>query len=313
MPVRLVRRDDGDVHWMFSRATVERIEGWQCAARRFAGSPPTCTVAPAGPRQLLIGQWLALPFVLLCAWLLGILSVGSRSDCWGEWPRARPTRWDDELLSRIGSRWRLPGPWLSFTSSYLGWGCTSPPRTFSIASYARLLPDLLLDPGRSVDVARNVSSRPLDQGSSCARHCFHLEPASEKSWSSFFGVVALLLRAGISGDQFGCRLGHWRLAIALAAQKKTVENLFGAFSIGADQPFREGDFVRIEDFVGTVETIGLRSTRVRTLDRTLISIPNGKLAEMRVESFAVRDRHSTRLHRRTGLPNQRGADATGDR
>jgi MscS family membrane protein len=48
--------------------------------------------------------------------------------------------------------------------------------------------------------------------------------------------------------------------------------------------------VRIEDFVGTVESIGLRSTRVRTLDRTLISIPNGKLAEMRLESFTARDR-----------------------
>ena len=42
--------------------------------------------------------------------------------------------------------------------------------------------------------------------------------------------------------------------------------------------------------MGTVEAVGLRSTRVRTLDRTLISIPNGKLAEMRIESFAVRDR-----------------------
>ncbi len=42
--------------------------------------------------------------------------------------------------------------------------------------------------------------------------------------------------------------------------------------------------------VGTVESIGLRSTRIRTLDRTLISIPNGKLAELRLESFAVRDR-----------------------
>jgi MscS family membrane protein len=69
-----------------------------------------------------------------------------------------------------------------------------------------------------------------------------------------------------------------------------MENLFGAFSIGADQPFREGDFVRIEDFVGTVEHIGLRSTKVRTLDRTLITVPNGRLAEMRLESFSARDR-----------------------
>jgi MscS family membrane protein len=53
---------------------------------------------------------------------------------------------------------------------------------------------------------------------------------------------------------------------------------------------REGEFVRVEDFVGTVESIGLRSTRFRTLDRTMITIPNGKLADMRLETFAARDR-----------------------
>jgi MscS family membrane protein len=84
-------------------------------------------------------------------------------------------------------------------------------------------------------------------------------------------------------------LGLGGLALALAAQK-TVENLFGAFSIGVDQPFREGDFVKVEDFVGTVEAIGLRSTRFRTLDRTIVTLPNGKVADMRLESFAVRDR-----------------------
>ncbi|MGH7617378.1 MAG: mechanosensitive ion channel family protein, partial [Gemmatimonadaceae bacterium] len=72
--------------------------------------------------------------------------------------------------------------------------------------------------------------------------------------------------------------------------QKTVENLFGAFSIGVDQPFREGDFVKVDDFVGTVEGIGLRSTRFRTLDRTIITLPNGRLADMRLESFTARDR-----------------------
>jgi MscS family membrane protein len=104
-----------------------------------------------------------------------------------------------------------------------------------------------------------------------------------------FGTVALLSEFGYPVTSLVAGLGIGGLAVALAAQK-TVENLFGAFSIGADQPFREGDFVRIEDFVGTIEVIGLRSTKIRTLDRTLITIPNGKLAEMRLESYSVRDR-----------------------
>jgi len=105
------------------------------------------------------------------------------------------------------------------------------------------------------------------------------------------GVVAVLSELGypVASLIAGLGIGGLALALALAAQK-TVENLFGAFSIGVDQPFQEGDFVRIEDFVGTVESVGLRSTRIRTLDRTLIIMPNGKLADMRIETFSVRDR-----------------------
>jgi MscS family membrane protein len=102
-------------------------------------------------------------------------------------------------------------------------------------------------------------------------------------------AVALLSELGYPVASLLAGLGIGGLAVALAA-RSTLENLFGAFSIGADQPFREGDFVKIEDFVGTVETVGLRSTRIRTLDRTLISLPNGKLADMRIESFTARDR-----------------------
>ena len=84
-------------------------------------------------------------------------------------------------------------------------------------------------------------------------------------------------------------LGIGGLALAFGAQK-TIENLFGSISLAADQPFRVGDFVKIEDFTGNVERIGMRSTQIRTLDRTLISLPNGKLADMQIEDFASRDR-----------------------
>lgn len=103
------------------------------------------------------------------------------------------------------------------------------------------------------------------------------------------GVLTALSELGYPVSSLLAGLGLGGLAFALAAQK-TVENLFGAVSLAVDQPFREGDFVRVDDFVGTVELIGMRSTRFRTLDRTLISIPNGKLADSRLESFAARDR-----------------------
>jgi MscS family membrane protein len=118
-------------------------------------------------------------------------------------------------------------------------------------------------------------------------------------------AVALLSMLGYPVASLVAGLGLGGLALALAAQK-TVENLFGAFSIGVDQPFREGDFVKVEDFVGTVEAVGLRSTRFRTLDRTLISIPNGRLADMRLESYAARDR--IRLSSTVGLVYDTTAD-----
>lgn len=104
-----------------------------------------------------------------------------------------------------------------------------------------------------------------------------------------FGVLAVLSELGYSVTSVLAGLGIGGIALALGAQK-TLENVFGAFALAVDQPIREGELVRVEDFLGTVESIGLRSTRIRTADRTIISIPNGKLADMRLESYAARDR-----------------------
>jgi len=84
------------------------------------------------------------------------------------------------------------------------------------------------------------------------------------------------------------------IAVALAAQK-TVEHLFGGLSLIADQPVKVGDFCRFGDQVGTVERIGMRSTRVRTLDRTVVTVPNAEFANLRLENFAERDRIWLRL------------------
>ena len=103
------------------------------------------------------------------------------------------------------------------------------------------------------------------------------------------GAVMIISQAGYPVGSLIAGLGIGGLALALGAQK-TLENVFAAFAMAVDEPFRLGDFVSIDQVLGNVESIGLRSTRIRTLDRTLVAIPNGKLAEMRTESFAARDR-----------------------
>ena len=103
------------------------------------------------------------------------------------------------------------------------------------------------------------------------------------------GALVFLYMLGFNLTAALAGLGVGGLAIAFAAQK-TLENLFGGVMITSDQPIRVGDFCRFGDQLGTVEDIGLRSTRIRTPDRTVVSIPNGQLASMSLENFALRDK-----------------------
>jgi MscS family membrane protein len=82
-------------------------------------------------------------------------------------------------------------------------------------------------------------------------------------------------------------LGVGGLAVALAAQN-TLENLIGGFNLFFDRPIRVGDFCRFGEKMGTVAEIGLRSTRIRSLDDTVISIPNSTFSRMELENLAKR-------------------------
>ena len=83
-------------------------------------------------------------------------------------------------------------------------------------------------------------------------------------------------------------LGVGGLAIALAI-RPTLENVIGGLTLFADRPVRVGDFCRYGDQIGTVEEIGLRSTRVRSLERTVVTIPNAEFSQMQLDNFAPRD------------------------
>jgi MscS family membrane protein len=122
------------------------------------------------------------------------------------------------------------------------------------------------------------------------------------------GVFLIVRSFGIDVTAALAGLGVGGIAIAFAAQK-TIENLFGTVTVVTDQPIRIGDFCQAGNVSGTVESIGLRSTRIRTLDRTLVTIPNGQLATMSIENFAYRDkflfRHNIRLRHETTVEQLR--------
>jgi MscS family membrane protein len=156
-------------------------------------------------------------------------------------------------------------------------------RTGALLAFFWMLLRLVSIAGRSAETSAWARSRPSMRA---------IVPLGVRV--GYFAILAIALVAvladlGYPVASLVAGLGIGGLALALAAQK-TVENLFGAFSISVDQPFSVGDYIATDGIQGEVLDIGLRSTRIRAPDRTVISIPNGKLADMKIESHTARDR-----------------------
>lgn len=124
---------------------------------------------------------------------------------------------------------------------------------------------------------------------------FLLRPAGTVIKSLIAIITALIWfeNLGFSATTLLAGLGIGGLAIALAAQK-TVENIIGAITLYTSTPVKIGDFCRIGKYIGVVEEIGLRATRIRTIDRTVIYIANAKFIDMEIENFSEREKMAFR-------------------
>lgn len=292
-PVRMTRAPvESDVPWRFSVQTVARVPAWYEALdnRWMIERIPEPLQRP-GPFDILWWQWIALPALAGVSWMIGALAgqllrgIASRIAS-----RTRAT-WDDALLVQLRAPIATALTLAAFAALLPLLGLNQPP---AVLLYRVVRAGLYLtffwSLWRVINVVIGIlSTTAWALTTPSSRALLPLGSRVAKAVLIAIGVVAVLSLLGFPVASLLAGLGIGGLALALAAQK-TVENLFGAFSIGVDQPFREGDFVRVEDFVGTVEKIGLRSTRFRTLERTVISIPNAKVADSRLESLAARDR-----------------------
>lgn len=104
-----------------------------------------------------------------------------------------------------------------------------------------------------------------------------------------FGGILILSTIGYDVTAGLAALGIGGIALALGAQK-SVENFVGSVTLIADQPIRIGDYCTAAGVTGTVEQIGMRSTRIRTPNRTVVTIPNGEFSSAKIENFAPRDK-----------------------
>jgi len=139
------------------------------------------------------------------------------------------------------------------------------------------------------EVLRSVRQRALISGRMGTGSLMILGERVLKAAIFVLAIFVILGTLGFNLTTPLAGLGIGGIAVAFAAQK-TLENLFGGVSLLGDEVIRIGDVCRFGDRVGTVEDISLRSTRIRTPDRTELSIPNGSLATMNVENLSRRDK-----------------------
>jgi len=139
----------------------------------------------------------------------------------------------------------------------------------------------LIDVGAEIIEARRPEA---------ANAAVRLSATLMKALAILIGLVIIFYYfAGINLTAVVAGLGIGGIAVAFAAQK-TIENFLGGLFLVWDKPIRLGDYCKAGEHAGTVEHIGLRSTQIRTLARTVVSIPNGQLSSISVENFAMRDR-----------------------
>ena len=108
-----------------------------------------------------------------------------------------------------------------------------------------------------------------------------------KTMVVIIGSLVILQNFGVNVSAILAGLGLGGVALAFAAQD-TVANFFGTVTILLDSPFRVGDHVKIQDVEGIVQEVGFRSTRIRSLTNTLVTLPNSTVAKEKVDNITER-------------------------
>ncbi|HEY8079401.1 MAG TPA: mechanosensitive ion channel family protein, partial [Labilithrix sp.] len=292
--IRLVRHaakgTDDEARWVFAQTTVEAIDSLYAKLNgRWITDELPPSLLRLGPKSLYWWQWIALPLLALLCLAIGrvfarITTVTARAVLVRmEWLRRFATRLERPLtMAWTVGVFSFLVPYLALTlraEDFLD-------RILRAAGWLAFFWALL----RAVTVAaEEVVTADWARAKPSVRSLTSVGTKLGKFVVASLALMVALSELGYPVTSVVAGLGIGGVALALAAQK-TVADLFGSVAILADQPFRVGDTIRVDGVEGTVESIGLRSTRMRTVERTLVIIPNGKLADMRIESFGERDR-----------------------
>ena len=257
--------------------------------------------------RIQLWQWIGLLIVAVLAYLLSMVLVSIATRSLRGVVQRTETTFDDELLAgsrhpgrflftvvlfSAGSRLLLLSPSALETLHGLERGLLVAAACWVlfwvVNSYSRVLTARLIEENRKATLSLVVAGR-----------------RGLKMSLLVLALLTILHNLGFEVTSLLAGLGIGGVAIALASQK-TLENLLGGVMVVADQPVRVGDFCRYGDKLGVVEDVGIRSTRIRSLDRTVVSVPNAEFSAMQIENFGVRDR--IRLFTTIGLRYETSPD-----
>jgi len=287
-----VPRDDGVPIWQFSNVTVSRVPdlyrelSYGIVSERLPSFLVETRVA-----RLALWQWLGLLVLLGASWLIAWLVIR---------PGLPVTR---RVAMRAGFDVSDPtfGRAISPLRGLIGL------IVFKIGESSLALPKavqpLMLGAQKFllVIIMATLALRLIEASSQLVRrHLLRRQEAPSQPIIDFIqrglkivvsvlAVLMLLEAVGVQVSALVAAIGVGGIGIALAAQR-TVENLFGGLAVVGDRPVQEGDFCKLGSQQGTVERIGLWSTRLRTPERSVITIPNAQFLNVLVENLQQRDR-----------------------
>lgn len=291
LPEVSLQRVDG--RWVYDRSTVSRID----ALYQATFSPASLAFQAMLPEVFMrrvagVEIWQGLYLLMLVGLSLaaGRLAQVLLADQILRLARRLGIETTAELLGTT----RAPLTWLATSLVFL-WGIPDlqlgirPTLVLMFLARVVLAGALLLAAMRTVDVLAGLfQARAADTVSKVDDQIVPLARRAAKVVLAVLTILVVVENMGVDVGGLVAGLGIGGLAVALAA-KDTLENFFGSLVIFIDRPFVVGDWVVIDGSAeGVVEEVGFRTTRIRTFQNSLMSVPNGKVANARVDNLGQR-------------------------
>lgn len=294
--------------WLISPETVAAV-----AAGTIGKTLPIDRILPGWLREgdwfgVPPGQWLVALMLIVLSFLLarGMIYIAVRllPMAWprtGVDPAAGVIRAFSVPLALYSAVW-----FFLFLSRSLGLSIVLRQKLSVLTTIVGIFAILLLLWNLAQFIANFTQNRMVTQGNITGVSIVVFLKKAAKVTIVFVGIIIFLSILGIDITAGLAALGIGGIALALGAQK-AVENFVGGIALITDRPVRVGDFCQVGNVTGTIQSIGMRSTRIRTLNRTVVTIPNGQFSSEKIENFAYRDQfwfHPTLAMRFETTPDQ---------